>query len=631
MKVVRLATFLALIALLMIGVSTVLADEGTTQAVQPAPMTEYVGPGQAGTTLSAYVTATAYYVREYRWTIDKSVTPATWDLFKGDSGTSRYTISVTRSEPYDKAWIEGQVCVTNGGDRPTRDLTISVDLLYQTGGGPYQKLTSASVDVSAKPELGPGQSYCYPYRIDFTPVAGNPSYKVSANVTITNHSGRIDTPFGPSPDSDSFKLPSSPTIVNASIHVDDTNGGSWEFSDSGSVSYDKTFTCDADNGTHNNTATIRETDQSDSAVVTVNCYALEVTKTASTSFTRTYNWSIDKWADVSELTLSTGQIYTVNYSVEVNVSGYTDSDWAVSGTISITNPAPMAATINSVSDVVSPDITATVDCGVTFPYTLAAESTLSCTYSASLPDATNRTNTATATLQNYTYDYQNQATKSGSTDFSGTANVIFASAAMTEKDTCVEVYDGSDYLGEVCKGDAPKTFTYARDIGPYAACGEYDVINTAYFVINDLGRRGQDTWTIHVMVPCGGCTLTQGYWKTHSKYGPAPYDDTWAMIGEDTKFFLINQTYYQVMWTSPIGGNAYYILAHQYIAAKLNIYNGAWAPSSVTDAIAWAETFFNTYKPADKLSKTVRAEAIYYAGVLAKFNEGYIGPGHCSE
>ena len=28
------------------------------------------------------------------------------------------------------------------------------------------------------------------------------------------------------------------------------------------------------------------------------------------------------------------------------------------------------------------------------------------------------------------------------------------------------------------------------------------------------------------------CTLTQGYWKTHSSYGPAPYDVTWAILGD---------------------------------------------------------------------------------------------------
>jgi hypothetical protein len=52
----------------------------------------------------------------------------------------------------------------------------------------------------------------------------------------------------------------------------------------------------------------------------------------------------------------------------------------------------------------------------------------------------------------------------------------------------------------------------------------------------DADERNQDT-LIEVMVP-GGCTLTPGYWKTHSKYGPAKYDTTWALKGEDTPFLL---------------------------------------------------------------------------------------------
>ena len=53
-------------------------------------------------------------------------------------------------------------------------------------------------------------------------------------------------------------------------------------------------------------------------------------------------------------------------------------------------------------------------------------------------------------------------------------------------------------------------------------------------------------------VPCDGdkgCTLTPGYWKTHSKYGPAPYDATWALYGEDNIFFLSGLSNYEVLWT----------------------------------------------------------------------------------
>jgi hypothetical protein len=139
-------------------------------------------------------------------------------------------------------------------------------------------------------------------------------------------------------------MPSTPTLINDTINVDDTNGGMWPFSDTGSTSYTKTFTCDADEGTHNNTATIRETGQSDSASVTVNCYALGVSKTAQTAFKRTWSWTIDKSADQSELTLAVGQSFLVNYAVTVSASS-ADSDFAVSGGIAVNNPAPIAATL----------------------------------------------------------------------------------------------------------------------------------------------------------------------------------------------------------------------------------------------------------------------------------------------
>jgi hypothetical protein len=130
----------------------------------------------------------------------------------------------------------------------------------------------------------------------------------------------------------------------------------------------------------------------------------------------------------------------------------------------------------------------------------------------------------------------------------------------------------------------------------------------------------------------GGCTLTFGYWKTHSKYGPAPYDDLWAFIGEDTPFFLSGKSWYQVLWNSPKGGNAYYILAHQYIAATLNTLNKTSSTQQVNEALAWAkESFFNNYTPSLNLTSNVRNQALFYADLLDQYNNGLIGPGHCSE
>jgi hypothetical protein len=129
-----------------------------------------------------------------------------------------------------------------------------------------------------------------------------------------------------------------------------------------------------------------------------------------------------------------------------------------------------------------------------------------------------------------------------------------------------------------------------------------------------------------------GCTLTPGYWKTHSKYGPAPYDATWNGM-EDNPFWRSGQTAYQVINTPRKKGNAYYILAFQYIAAYLNNYNGAWVPEDVWDALHCADAFFANHTPSDSLSlpEEERAAAIACASILADYNEGIIGPGHCDD
>ena len=604
-------------------------------AVSPA-----AAQGQAGTTLSAFKTATAHWTRTFHWTIDKSVAPATLNMFTGDSGTSQYTITVTKDNGTDAAWIDGQICVTNGGDVATENLQMIDNVTMP----PSQTvIASVNVDLSSNPVLDPGETGCYNYHVDIPSgnVVGGATYKDTADITITNHSGHLGIPFGPNPSADSV-LPASPVLTNDSINVDDTNGGSWTFNASGSVSYTRTFTCDTDAGTHNNTATIRQTGQSDSASVTVNCYGLQVTKDASTSFKRTYHWSIDKSADQSSLTLALNQSFLVNYSVVVNTTGSTDSDWAVSGNIAVYNPAPIAATLNNVSDVVSGSIGATVNCGVSFPYTLAAGGTLTCTYTASLPDASSRTNTATATLQN---------TPGGTTDFSGSAAVDFSNATMTEADKCITVTDNyAGALGTVCLGDTlPKTFTYSRTVGPYSVCGDYTVNNTASFEAQDTQTTGSDSWTVNVNVPCaGGCSLTIGYWKTHAGFGPQAdmvspllpqYLGTQLFgipLGKSIKVSTAGEA---LQYLSFYGSNNVFDASNginklyaQLLAAKLNIANGADG-SILAPTIAAADAFLITNDSLNwsSLSRAQKNQVLIWVTTLDYYNNGLIGPGHCSQ
>ncbi|MDG6258043.1 MAG: hypothetical protein QCH35_10665 [Methanomicrobiaceae archaeon] len=114
--------------------------------------------------------------------------------------------------------------------------------------------------------------------------------------------------------------------------------------------------------------------------------------------------------------------------------------------------------------------------------------------------------------------------------------------------------------------------------------------------------------------------LTQGYWKNHP--GDWPYLDEW----DYDNFFLSGDCYLGVL-KNPTKGNAYYILAHQFIAARLN---GAPWTSSDSVNTAWKEEalpLFCTYTPkqvaAMKGNDPVRQEFISLAELFDKYNNGY--------
>lgn len=355
------------------------------------------------------------------------------------------------------------------------------------------------------------------------------------------------------------------------------------------------------------------------------CYDWEVKveKTAETSYKRTYDWSIDKTGAKSSLVMMSGQTYVMGYDVTASVSGYTDSDWAVEGEIKVTNPAPHDATVVAVSDMLD-GMSIPVSCPP-LPVVLAPGESIVCTYESALG--------SDATLKNFAY-----AETSGLVgDGEGSATVDFAAAAEHAVDACVDVDDDKyGVLGTLCASESPYVFSYSMNIGPYEVCGPALFENTACLQEKDSGEKSCDTWPVSIEVTdcSSGCSLTPGYWKTHSAEGPAPYDDNWQNVGpaeEDTSFYLSGASYYDVLWAAP-KGNVYYILAHAYIAAYLNQLNGA-DTSAVSDELAEAKAIFESYSPADLdgVRGKLRVEITSLASTLDDYNNGLIGPGHCDQ
>ena len=77
------------------------------------------------------------------------------------------------------------------------------------------------------------------------------------------------------------------------------------------------------------------------------------------------------------------------------------------------------------------------------------------------------------------------------------------------------------------------------------------------------------------------CVHSQGYWKTHPEKWPVSSLKLGNVIY--TKAQLLS------IWNTPAEGNGLISLAHQLMAAKLNVIAGAIAPASVTNAIAAAD------------------------------------------
>jgi hypothetical protein len=133
-----------------------------------------------------------------------------------------------------------------------------------------------------------------------------------------------------------------------------------------------------------------------------------------------------------------------------------------------------------------------------------------------------------------------------------------------------------------------------------------------------------------------GCTYTQGYWKNHATGKKA--DPTWGNLANSI-FYGSGLKYLELMNTAPKGGNAYIQLAHQYIAAKLNVAKKTSTTYEVEMALAAALKYFSAVPNgggsylntiSSPYATATKNQLTEWAGTLAAYNEGKIGPGHCN-
>lgn len=179
--------------------------------------------------------------------------------------------------------------------------------------------------------------------------------------------------------------------------------------------------------------------------------------------------------------------------------------------------------------------------------------------------------------------------------------------------------DDSPLFDDVLYNDAQHTSTSYGPItltpGTYwfrvkAMSTESRVQNSAFVVIQ------------FTVVACSsGCTLTQGFWKNHS--------EDWPVSGLTLGGVAYTQAQLLAIFDTPVAGNGLISLAHQLIAAKLNIANGA-AGTAINSTIAAADALIGSLVVPPIGSGHLDPSATSaLVTALTNYNEGITGPGHC--
>lgn len=639
------------------GVETELADQDVAQVIVNC------------TELTVTKTVNERIRKTWNWTLTKNVNPGSWALFDGESAVSDYEVIVDKVDfDYDGWRVWGVITVENTGNI---DVTVADVSDVVSNGGPDFDATVSGCSPALGSVLAPGETMT----CDYTTADGLTSGDYDTNVATATDGDDGAWDSDPYPVSFAEADVEEFIEVDASVTVYDAfdGGGDVELgqlTDDDTFEYPRTFACGEDH-TYNNTASVYGDDtgdllDSDDASVAVTCYDLDITKDVLAQFDRNWTWEVEKdFTDafitgttdlectepdsdgdrVCTATVQEGANVTVEYQVMVTATG-TESNFEVlsgpSGIVITNNHPDRQADLTEVTDVVSTMGAATVICP---SYVVPAGGTLTCTYSTAMvgTDPGDGTNTATAMQQLYDFASDGTPTADGTTPYS-TDPVLFSFVLDEETNECANTVDIlAGYTDEdfppVCATDPDLeeswTFdAYDRTFGP-DQCDQTH-INTATVTPNDGGPIDQDQETF--ILECEqGCTLTQGFYKTHSEFGPAPYSTLWETPitpqEGDTPFFGTGYSWYEMFQLSPQGGNPYIKLAHQWMAAKLNWYWNGGAPAAVESALTQGEALLIAYQAAVDIDKQSADGQLAndLASTLASYNEGDIGPGHCTE
>jgi uncharacterized repeat protein (TIGR01451 family) len=217
--------------------------------------------------------------------------------------------------------------------------------------------------------------------------------------------------------------------------------------------------------------------------------SLVVTKTAVPTYTQTFDWTITKQATPATQTVGTDQA-TVNYEVVVTKSAPVDSDFRVTGQITLTNPNPVTVT----DELPGATCQVTGGEGVTVPARAGqTNGTATVDYACTRPDKVDGTNTATATwtwTPKQLEEFGLNGEEPGPQTASGTAPVVFGAPSSVVNDAVdvLDAFNGAVTPETLASGlTESRTFTYPRTVAvPASGCTTYPNVAS---VVNGSFRR----------------------------------------------------------------------------------------------------------------------------------------------
>ena len=212
-----------------------------------------------------------------------------------------------------------------------------------------------------------------------------------------------------------------------------------------------------------------------------------------------------------------------------------------------------------------------------------------------------------------------------SAGFSGSANLSRYNLAPGE---CVTVNVGDFLFDNGASTNCPTGLE----------CGTQYVFRAFGHATNTLRRSDFTTTTMCATLDCGhasSCTLTQGYWKTHGAVPTGNNEYAWPDVIKANGLKLGNVSYTAAdllsILNKPAQGNGLIALAHQLIAAKLNVAAGA-DPTAVSADIATADALIaNLVVPPLGSGYLAPSLTSGLVTALGNYNEGATGPGHCDD